>query len=134
MRNLILLAGLFGLGLLSAVVPSAATDQSTAVKLCGQNPNCGLIRGTGGVGLWVKTSGGGTNEIWCPDNGPCECISCTPPARKQPHLGYLIKSPFNATESLASSGGSEAPFMATPSAPSGGGGSGGANPPPPIIY
>lgn len=134
MQKLLLPAIFFGFGMLSTVMPAGATDQSTAVQLCGKNPNCGLIRMETGVSLWVKTAGGGTNEVWCPDKGPCECVSCTPPKREQPHLGYLITPPFNATESLASSGSSGPLFNAIPPAPSTGGAGGGANPPPPIIY
>jgi hypothetical protein len=127
MRKSILLVAFIGVELLSAIVPAAATDQSAAVAMCEKNPNCGHMRSGGGVNLWVKTDAGGTQEIWCPNGGECECISCSNPQRSQPHLGYLIVPPFTVPQSLSSTSDSSPAY--TPSAPAPSGGS-----QPPIIY
>lgn len=129
MRKIILVAALVGLHFIPGIAPAMATDQSTAVQLCGKNPNCGLTRSQGGVNLWVKTSSGGVNEVWCPDKGPCECISCAPPpAREVPRFGILNLPQVNAAGSLTSSGSPNVESMPAPSSPSSGGGN------PPIIF
>ena len=74
MRHLSLMAALVGIIVSSA--PAMATDQAGAIKLCAANPQCGLVRSVGGVNLWVDYANGGKNEIWCPDQGECVCVSC----------------------------------------------------------
>jgi len=99
MRHL-LMAALVGLGFVLSSAPVSATDQAGAIKLCAANPQCGLVRAQGGVNLWV-----GNNEVWCPDKGECECITCTgvPARRAGGPLGFILKR-FMIPESVVSGG------------------------------
>lgn len=101
MRHPSFVAALIGLGLSFGITPVFATNQSAAVQMCAKNPSCGLARSKGGVNLWVDLPGGGTNEVWCPDQGECECMSCNAPQRlsggaggqpgRPADLGYMIR-------------------------------------------
>lgn len=115
MRKLILLVGLVCLGLLSAAIPANATDQGAAVQMCEKNPNCSQVRNGAGINMSVKLPTGGTNEVWCPDSGPCECITCGAPKQRSRSLGYLIRQ-FVVPQSLSSPGSDSGPAI-VPSAP-----------------
>jgi hypothetical protein len=116
MRKLILLAGLVCLGVLSAVVPANATDQSTAVKLCEKNPNCTQTNVTGGKHFNV-----GTNEIYCPDKGQCECVICTHTRRQPRSFGFILRPQFVVPQSLSGPGSDSSPAAAPPAPPPSGG-------------
>lgn len=69
----ILAFAIVGLSVMAA--PAWATDQAEAIKLCAKNPNCGIFRYKGGVDLYIEGKGK-NQEIHCPDNGPCVCLTC----------------------------------------------------------
>ena len=57
-----------------------ATDAREAIRLCDKNPKCSYnVRDNGSVDLTV-----GGNHISCPQEGPCTCDACSPPALKSP--------------------------------------------------
>ncbi len=106
MRHLLRLAALIGLAMTFGSSPVMATDQSAAVQICAKNPQCGMTRGVGGVNLWVdKPGGGGPDEVWCPDQGACVCMTCGKgggrPARVGGDIGHVVRPQTNAPASLS---------------------------------
>lgn len=72
--------------------PVGATEIKEAIKLCKQNPNCKMGSGPrGGYNFTV-----GTNEVFCPEEGPCECLQCSPPKQRIGPFG-TIKVPGKVT-------------------------------------
>ena len=68
------LAALIWLG---SSLPAQATDAGEAIRLCDKNPKCTYnVRDNGSVDLTVNG-----NHINCPQEGPCSCEVCTPPAQ-----------------------------------------------------
>ena len=76
-----------------------ATSQSEAVKTCQKNPNCHVTKIKGGVGIHVD-GGGSRGEVWCPDNGPCQCLLCTPTRKAaiESVRGTIVGNSGNATD------------------------------------
>lgn len=73
----VILATLAGTG-----VPQSAqaTEAREAIRLCDRNPKCSYnVRDNGSIDLTVNG-----NHISCPQEGPCVCEVCSPPALKAP--------------------------------------------------
>jgi hypothetical protein len=66
--------------------PAAATDQSTAIKLCEKAPNCTVTKVPGHATTIEGTNSRGSYVIGCPAQGACSCITCprTQPGSKGP--------------------------------------------------
>lgn len=98
--------------------PAAATTISEALQLCKKSGGCTVTKYKDGTNIKY-----GTNEIYCPDKGQCECVACSPPKRTggiwgsvKPTVGGVL-SPRPAG---AASGPKSTPVGApktTPSAP-----------------
>ena len=71
---------LVALGVMGVPQPAQATTAREAIRLCDKNPKCSYnVRDNGSVDLSVNG-----NHINCPQDGPCSCEVCTPPALKSP--------------------------------------------------
>ncbi len=76
-HSAILVAALIGL---TVPQPAQATDAREAIRLCDKNPKCTFnTRDNGSVDITVNG-----NHINCPQEGPCVCEVCDPPALKTP--------------------------------------------------
>lgn len=81
--------------------PAGATEIKEAIKLCKQNPSCKM--GSSGYGYNFTV---GTNEVWCPEEGECVCLSCVPPKQRIGPFGTVkIPGKITARGALTSSSG-----------------------------
>jgi hypothetical protein len=101
-----IMAAAFVVAAAGIATPAAATQIQEAIKLCKKNPDCKQTSSTGGSNFNV-----GTNEVWCPDKGECECIQCTgrPPMHRTEGLGSLRAAIVGVLSSSAAVKPSNAP-------------------------
>lgn len=74
MKTYIILPALLVVALCIGKGEASATSKAEAIGLCGKNPGCRIFRMGSGVGLTIEGSAGG--DVWCPDTGECECLTC----------------------------------------------------------
>lgn len=74
MKKYIILPAMLVIAFCIGAGTALATNQAEAIKLCGKNSNCRLLKMGSGVGLTIEGSAGG--DVWCPDKGECACLTC----------------------------------------------------------
>jgi hypothetical protein len=93
MRKLLFILGIVTVALAGFTAPSLATNQNQAVALCEKSGACTITRHGSGINIFVS-NGSGNSEIYCPDKGACECITCrtvTQSSNGKPSAGPVIR-------------------------------------------